>query len=116
MLKKLNTTIMKLNVIERIELLKLVIPPKEGDYLTFKILFDLRVALSFKEKEFKQFGIIEKEGQISWAESKDVEVKIGEKGKEIIAESLRKVDAAKKLNPVTFTLCDKFEVFTETNK
>lgn len=103
---------MKLHVAERIELLKLLMPPKEADYLTFKIIIDLKSALSFTEKELKLFQIIEKENSISWKSSKEVEIKIGEKGKEIIVEALKKADSVKKLNPISFILCEKFSVFT----
>lgn len=97
---------MKLQVIERITLLQIL--PKEGNYATFKILIELKSALSFTEKEYKEFKMSEKDGIISWGASKEKEVNIGEKGKQIIQEALKKLDQENKLTEVTYKLYEKF--------
>jgi hypothetical protein len=104
---------MKLHVGERVELLKLLPMPKEADYMTFKILIDLRSALSFTEKEFKDFKIIQKDGKISWEKSTPKEIKIGDVVIEMIQESLKKLNEIKKLNEYSFSL---YEKFVETKK
>jgi len=97
---------MKLQVIERITLLQIL--PKEGNYVTFKILIELKSALSVTEKEYKEFKMSEKDGIISWGSSKEKEIAIGEKGKQIIQEALKRLDEEKKLTEVTFKLYEKF--------
>jgi hypothetical protein len=102
---------MKLNVIERITLMQVL--PKEGNYVTFKILISLKSALSFNEKEFKEFGMVEKDGLIHWKKSVDKEIEIGEKAREIIQEALKGLDKAGKLDERSFPL---YEKFVETQK
>jgi hypothetical protein len=99
---------MKLHVGERIELSKLLPLPKEADYMTFKILIDLRSALSFTEKEFKEFEISQKDGRISWKKSTPKEIKIGDTVIEMLQEPLKKLNEAKKLNEFSFPLYEKF--------
>ena len=55
---------MKLNVSERLTLLQGL--PQEGNFLTLKIIRDLTEVVGLNEKEFKEFGIKEAEGQVSW--------------------------------------------------
>ena len=102
---------MKLAVIERIELMKIL--PKEGNYITFKILIGLKSALSFNEKEFKEFGMIEKDGLIHWNKSVNKEIEIGDKAKEIIITALQEIEKAGKLTESTYLL---YEKFVETSK
>ena len=102
---------MKLSVIERITLMQIL--PKEANYLTFKILINLKSALSFNEKEYKDFGMQEKDGQIHWKKSVNKEIEIGEKAKEIISSALMELDKAGKLTEVSYLL---YEKFVETSK
>ena len=99
---------MKLHVLERITLLQIL--PKEGSFATFKILIELKSALSFTEKEYKEFLIKEDiiTNTIGWKSSKEKEITIGEKGKEIICNALKKLSEEEKLNEVTFNLYTKF--------
>lgn len=99
---------MKLHVLERITLLKIL--PKEGSFATFKILIELKSVLSFTEKEYKEFGIKEDSitNTIGWKSSKEKEILIGEKGKEIICNALKELDETEKLDATTFSLYTKF--------
>lgn len=97
---------MKLSVIERITLMQIL--PKEGSYITFKILIELKSALSFNEKEFKEFGMVQKDTQIHWKKSVDKEIPIGEKAMDIIVSALKGLDQAGKLTEQTFALYNKF--------
>jgi hypothetical protein len=99
---------MKLNVGDRISLLKIIPIPKEGSRMTFKIIYDLISELSFSDKDYKDFKIIENEGHISWTGSKDKDIEIGEKATEIIQEALKELDKAEKLNSYLFILYEKF--------
>jgi hypothetical protein len=95
----------KLNVLERITLLGIL--PAEGNYLTFKILMDLKALLSFTEEEIKRYGITEADGLIHWQMSSDAELNIGEKAMDIIMQSLKKLDEQGKLNDRTFPLYER---------
>jgi len=97
---------MKLSVIERITLMQIL--PKEGSYLTFTILLELKSALSFNEKEFKEFGMVQKDTQIHWKKSVDKEIPIGEKAMDIIVSALQALDKAGKLTEQSFSLYDRF--------
>ena len=109
---------MKLSVVERIKLMDAL--PQESNYLTFRILTELRTALSFSEKEMKDFKIEQKEGKIFWERSKEKEkdVVVGEQALIIIKAALTKVDKENKVNEFNKTLFDKFmpEIGLEVQK
>ena len=98
---------MKLNVLERIMLMQIL--PTEGNYITFKMLIELKSALTFSEKEYKDSGMAEKDGQITWKKDSLKEIPIGEKMTEIIKTALKKVDDEGKINNQLFSLFEKFE-------
>ena len=98
---------MKLNVLERIMLMQIL--PTEGNYITFKMLISLKSALTFSEKEYKDAGMAEKDGQITWKKDSLKEIPIGEKMTEIIKTALKKVDDEGKINNQLFSLFEKFE-------
>lgn len=97
---------MKLSVIERISLLQIL--PGESSFSTFKILLSLKSALSFNEKEYKEFGMREEDGKIFWSSSKEKDIDIGEKASDIIVEALKKLDKAGKINEQSYNLYIKF--------
>ena len=97
---------MKLSVIERITLMQIL--PKEGSHITFKILIELKSALSFNEKEFKEFGMVQKDTQIHWKKSVDKEIPIGEKAMDIIVSALQALDKTGKLTEQSFSLYERF--------
>jgi hypothetical protein len=99
---------MKLNVLERITLMSLL--PVEGNYITYKILTDLKLQLSFSEAELKEYEIIISENKATWGKSGDKEIKIGERAKEIIVNLLKKIDENNKLNANNISLYEKFIV------
>jgi hypothetical protein len=98
---------MKLNVLERIKLMQIL--PNEGNYVTFKMLIELKSDLTFSEKEYKDLGMVEKEGQITWKRNIDKDVVIGEKMSEVIKTALKKIDEEGKVDSQLFSLFDKFE-------
>jgi hypothetical protein len=97
---------MKLSVLDRVTLLGIL--PAEGNYLTFKIISDLKLRLSFSEEDIKNFNIRESDGRIFWDKSEDKEVEIGEKAFEIVKESLKKLDEAGKINEHNAPLYERF--------
>ncbi len=99
---------MELDVIERLTVLTIL--PKEGSYADLKILNQLKLALSFSEKEMKDWGIKSDPelNQTSWDENGVAEIPIGEKATDIITESLKKLNKEKKLMEQAFSVYEKF--------
>ena len=88
-----------------------IIPiPKEGNRLSFKMIYDFLGELSFSDKDHKDFGIIEKDNRISWTNSVDKEIEIGDKLLEIIQNTLKDIDKAEKLNSDLYFLYERFVV------
>ena len=99
---------MKLNVPERLMLLQVV--PKEGNFLTLKVVRDLTSTLAMNDEEFKDFGITQDGDQITWNLKglQEKEVEIGEKATDIIVDALKKLDQDKKLEQRHLSLYEKF--------
>lgn len=99
---------MEFGVTERITLMQLL--PQEGDYLTYKILSELRTALAFSEEELKEFEMVVNGDKVTWNPDKatDKEVKVGDKGKEIIKAALKKLDDSGKISGSNVSLYEKF--------
>jgi len=99
---------MKLNLIERLQLLQIL--PKEGTFVTLKIVKTLLGNVSVGEKEFKEFDIKQTGEQLTWNEkgNEEREIEIGEKAMDIVADTLKKVDKEGKLNNNMLSLYEKF--------
>ena len=105
---------MKLNISERINLLSIL--PTESNYITHKIVTDLKIELSFSEDEIKDYSIeSHQEGEQAYtiwnqAAAKDKDVSIGEKATDIIVDALKKIDEDNKITEQTATLYEKFVI------
>ena len=101
---------MKLNVLERITALGIL--PEAGNFATLKIVQDLQRALALTEAEYKEFGVSQKGDQLTWNSKglEEREIKIGEKAKDILIESLKKLDEEKKLTQNHYSLYEKFAI------
>lgn len=95
---------MLFNVQERIGLLNFL--PREGNAAMLRILRDFQNEASFTEDEKAEMHFVHNEvpgrpgeGQYSWdaTKAKDKEIETGDTMEELIAETLKKLDAAKKL-------------------
>ena len=99
---------MKLTVLERLTALSIL--PKEGNFVTLKILQKLKESLALNEKEIKEFEIKQDNVQVVWNAkgNEEREIEIGEKATDLIVEALKKLDDEKKLTEQHFTLYEKF--------
>lgn len=104
---------MKLSVLERVKLMQILPLRPEDNFITYKIITNLKMELSFNEKEYKDVKMVEKEGQIFWSKNIDKEIEIGEKAKSVIAVILKKLDEQ---NKITDDLGILYEKFVETIK
>lgn len=98
---------MELGVPERIRLLTIL--PEKGNLLTIKIVRELREALSFSEKEHKDFGITMLGNRIQWGDNlRPKDINIGDQAKEIIETSLRELNEKNELTVPDIDLWEKF--------
>ena len=105
---------MKLTIIERLTALGLL--PKEGNFVTWKIIKNLREALSFSEEELKalQFDETTKPGSLAWriegvpAEILNKDVEIGPKATKVISDALEALNKEEKLTEQHYSLYEKF--------
>lgn len=76
-------------------LLLLDILPKEGNYVTLKVVRDQQGLLSFTEEELKHLKITREGDMYNWKEEDDfsVDIPIGEMAASIIKGALMKLDA-----------------------
>jgi len=99
---------MKLSVKDRIVLLGIL--PATGDFLTLKIVRQLREALSFSEEETKVLKLSNDGQQVKWEAEADPmkDVEIGVTAADLIVASLKKLDEKKELNADTYGLYETF--------
>ena len=99
---------MELNVFERLMLLSIL--PQEGNFVTLKVLRELKSNLALGEKELKEFEVIQEGEQVKWniKGNEELEIEIGEKATDIVIEALKQLDKDKKLTEQYFSLYEKF--------
>ena len=99
---------MLLTVRERLILLSVL--PQEGDFLTLKVLRELREDLSFTEKEHAKYKFVQSENQVTWDDKMEQgkEIEIGKKANDIIVLALTKLNEQKKLRMEHFDLYERF--------
>lgn len=97
---------MLLSVADRIVLLDIL--PAQGTFLTMKIVRQLRDNLHFSEEELAEFGLRQTATGYEWDTSRDVEVPVGPKAHETIAEALKRLDAEGKISDREFSLYERF--------
>lgn len=100
---------MKLSVFERLILLNIL--PMEGDFLTIKIVHDLRTELAFTEEEHAalKFETLDT-GDVRWVTGADKpkDISIGEVAMGIIRQRLTELDKEKKLTEQHIPIYEKF--------
>ena len=102
---------MKLGIRDRIVLLNIL--PAEGDFITLKIVHDLRSALAFSEQDLKDYEITSEDNAVRWSEAKEAElgqkeIEIGPKALSVIVELLKKLSEAGKLVEGNLSVYEKF--------
>jgi len=100
---------MKLGVYERLILLNIL--PQTGDFLSIKIIHELKQNLSFTEAEHKELNFEHGNGnELRWAEEADKpkEIEIGDVAMSIIRETLEKLSKEKKLTEQHLAIYERF--------
>lgn len=101
---------MNLSIPERIALLGVL--PEQGNFVTLKIVHQLRTALSFSEDEVKRWSISQDGQRVTWdsACESGAEIPIGEKATDLIVEALKNLDQRHALTEQHFTIYEKFVI------
>jgi len=105
---------MKLTVHERLMLGNIL--PQEGDFVTLKVLRNLKMDLSFSDPELKKWSIRTSDGRVDWRLFNDknkpidqeAEIEVGGKAKDIIVKALAELNEKKKLREEHLTLYERF--------
>lgn len=101
---------MKLNIGNRLVLLGIL--PKEGNFVTLRIVRKLQEDLSFSEDELEKYKIVQSENKVNWdskIDSKDQkDIDIGGEATVIIVKALKDLDKSEKLLPNHVPLYEKF--------
>jgi len=98
-----------LNVIERLTVMDLL--PKEGSFVTLKLIRNLLEKIGFTGEELVEYELKQEGNLASWNIEKGKVGKpfeFGKKEEEVIASSLRKLDEEKKLEQRHVSLFEKF--------
>lgn len=105
----------KLNLFERIVVMSLL--PKEGSFITLKIIRDLQMELAPTEEEAALSGLVDLEtGGIkaeNWFAVKEKEIVFGDIAKGLVVDALKKLDDEEKLRDEHFSLYEKFIILPE---
>ena len=103
---------MELGVAERLRLLSLL--PEKGNFITLKIVRELRETLSFDEAELTSLGLVTKGDRLEWsaAAEKAKDVPLGPQAIELIRAALKDLDDRKALDAGTSLLYEKFVLGT----
>lgn len=99
---------MELKAMDRLILLSVL--PREGDFTTLRIVQDLRMALSFSEEENKKLQFHRDGDRMVWSIEADAsrDIPIGEKAHDIIVDSFKRLDSAKKLQVEQMEMYERF--------
>lgn len=96
----------KLNIVDRIVMAQILAGVGgPGSYLYHKELRKLREAVSFTEKQWKEYGMeqLADSGAVRWdpvkAQAATLEIEIGDRVKSEVADALKKLDKAEQLQP-----------------
>ena len=99
---------MKLNVGERLMVISVI--PKEGDFVTIRMVRGLIAKLGLSAEEITEFNIQSADGNVSWNEKGSVplDFEFHYAETDLIKKSLRKLEEEKKLNQDTLSVYEKF--------
>jgi len=97
---------MVLNIPERIALFGIL--PEKENFVTMKIIKDLRSNLLLSEEDIKEAEVTLEGEQMFWKKMIEKDVQIGEKATDIIVTALKKLDSEKALEDRHMALWEKF--------
>jgi hypothetical protein len=98
----------KLNVGERLMVISVL--PKEGSYVTIKMIRGLIEKLGLSAQEIKDFEVKEVDGNVRWNSQGAIPIQVDfvDTELEIIRKQLRRLDTDQKLHPELMVVYEKF--------
>lgn len=99
---------MLLNVAERVALVTAL--PKEGNFVTLKIVVDLKDKLGFSDDEIEKFKIEYTDTAVKWgaAEDSEKEIEILPTQMDVCCKALEALNAREALTPMHMSVYGKF--------
>lgn len=97
---------MKLSVKERLQLLKIL--PRQGTFITLKVINDLNHQIGFSDQEIDTIKLSTAQGKIEWKQEVEKEIEFASTGKKIIADAIKELDEKKLLTMDMLSLYEKF--------
>lgn len=98
-----------LNCVERLVMLSIM--PREGNFVTLRMMRDIVARVGFSAKELTEFGIEElPDGRVRWVQDvpTDRPFTFDEAEVNLIKKALKKMDEDEKLNVDSVSLYEKF--------
>ena len=87
----------------------LAILPKEGNFVTLRIMRKLREGLSFSEEEIAQYKFKSEDGKMTWtANGTSKPIEIGTQAKILVQDALKALDKEQKLTEDHLSVYEKF--------
>jgi hypothetical protein len=101
-------TKVELGIRERLTICRIL--PKEGNFVTLKLIRDLLNKVGLKAEEYTEFGIKEEGGMVMWNENANVPkpFEFAEAERELIKRQLKQLDESNKLDNETIAIYEKF--------
>lgn len=96
---------MQLDLVERFTLLNTL--PQKGDFITIKVLRNLKDALAASEQEIEEHGLREKDWEIRPGQGL-VDIEINETWRGMIVDALKEADKNKTITDQHISLWEKF--------
>lgn len=97
---------MKLNTLERIVITDIL--PQRANFVELVIKNDIADKVNFKQEEIEKYGIKTEDSRISWESEAELEVEFTDFEKNMIKDSLKKLDESKQLESRHVSLYKKF--------
>jgi len=101
---------MELHITERLAVLSIL--PATGSFINLKLLREAREMLSFTDKEYKEFNLVEKDDTLSWALPEGVsgfaDIELGAVVTGMIRIELERLNTEEMLDDRYFTIYEKF--------
>lgn len=84
--------------------------PKEGNFVTLRLIRDLINKVGLKAEEYTEFGIKEEGGMVMWNEKANLpkQFEFADAEKELIKKQLKQLDESNKLDSETVVVYEKF--------
>lgn len=87
-----------------------ILAASEGNFVTLKLVRELRESLSFDDAEMEKYDVEQRDGQVKWNSAKDEgkEIEIGETMRNVIVVGLKALNDAEKLREAHMGVYEKF--------